>query len=430
MVQVSIERKENRFVQELLSPSDKLLINSVRDFVEGQIMPVRREMDASTRSDFKEFEAAQQKLLPLGLQGGFFPEEYGGIGLTSALTTALIAEELGRGDASLFYCLAGNMLAMRPAVTAGNKAVLEHFAPRFVQEKEVYAGCFAVSEPAGGSDIENIDMMGTGVKTKAGLEKGAWVINGGKAWIANAGIANAYCFVCSTDTASGEEGIALLYLETPTDGFRFLGHEDKTGLRGSRQGGCELKNARVPAEWRAAGPGQDAELLMDNQIFARICNAALAIGMAQGTFDEVLAFTTDRIAAGKPIRQHTICATILAEIATNIQVGRDTYVNVAHIYDNPDVYGSRTSKHMLSRASMAKVFCCDAAVNATNRAMELMGSYGYVTDYHVEKYWRDVKQLQLQEGGMQLSRLDITRGYYDYDQFHRNELYEHIRGRS
>src|SRR4030042_504863 len=101
MAQVSTERKENRFVQELLSPSDKLLINSTRDFVEEQIMPVRREMDASTRSDFKEFEAAQRKLLPLGLQGGFFPEEYGGMGLTSVLTTALIAEELGRGTAYL-----------------------------------------------------------------------------------------------------------------------------------------------------------------------------------------------------------------------------------------------------------------------------------------------------------------------------------------
>ncbi len=430
MEQVSIERKESRFIQDLLSPSDQLLVGSVREFMDQEVMPVRREMDASTRSDFKEFEAVQGKLLPLGLQGGFFPEEYGGMGLTSALTTALVAEEMGRGDASLFYSLAGDILAMRPAVCAGNRAVLEHFAPRFLQEKEVYAGCFAASEPTGGSDVENLDLMGTGVKTAAALKNGAWTINGAKDWLVNCGTANAYCIVCRTDTSSGEEGIALVYMETPTDGFRFLGHEDKAGLRASRQGGFELENVRVPAEWRAAGAGRDAELLLDNLVFARIFNAALAIGIAQGAFDEVLAFTTDRIAAGKPIRQHTICATILAEMATSIQVGRDTYVNAAYIYDRPDVYGSCTSKHMLSRASMAKVFCCDAAVNATNRAMELMGSYGYVSDYHVEKYWRDAKQLQLQEGGMQLTRLDITRGYYDYDQFYRNELYERIRERS
>jgi len=429
MAQVSIERKENRFVQDLLSPSDRLLVNSTRDFVDAQIMPVRRELDESTRSDFKLVEEMQGKLLPLGLQGGFLPEEYGGMGLSSALTTSLLAEEIGRGDASLFCSLAGGLLALRPAVRAGNREVLERFAPRFAQEDEVYMGCFAVTEPGGGSDIEHIDLMGTGIGCSAKLAGGQWVLNGAKVWPANSGVANAYCVVCSTDPSRGHEGVALVYVETPVDGFRFLGFEDKAGLRGSRQGGFEFKDVRVPEAWRAAGPGKDAELLRDNQVFARIFTGALAIGIAQGTFDEVLAFTTDRLAAGKPIRQHTICATILAEIAIGIQVGRDAYVNAAYIYDRPETYGEGHSTNMLSRASTAKVFCCDAAINATNRAMELMGSYGYVTDYFVEKYWRDAKTLQLWEGGAQLSRLDVARGYYDYDQFHRNELYERIRER-
>ncbi len=430
MAQVSTERKENRYVQDLLSESDRLLLNTARGFVEEQIMPMRRELDASTRSDFKLVEETYEKLLPLGLQGGFLPEEHGGMGLSSALTTALLAEELGRGDASLFGLMAGGVLAMRPAIKAGNRAVLEHFAPHFLQEEEAYLGCFAVTEPQGGSDIENPDLKGEGISCTATLEEGEWVLDGTKVWSANAGLAGVYCVVASTGSGLGDEGVALIYMEAPTQGLKHLGFEDKSGLRGIRQGGFGMEGVRVPEVWRAAGPGRDAELLRDNLAFARIVTAGLAIGIAQGTLDEVLAFTTDRIAAGKPIRQHTVCATILADIAIAIQAGRDTYVNTAFMYDRPGAYGDGASPHMLSRASTAKVFCCDTAVGATNGAMELMGSYGYVTDYYVEKYWRDAKTLQLLEGGAQLSRLDVARGFYDFDQFHRNELYENIRKRS
>jgi alkylation response protein AidB-like acyl-CoA dehydrogenase len=427
MVQVSTERKENRFVQEMLSSSDRLLLENIRKFVDEEIMPVRRELDESARTDFKLVEEVYAKLLPLGLQGGLLPEEYGGMGMTSALTTALLAEEMSRGDASLFCSLAGGMLAMRPAVAAGNKAVLEHFAPRFVSEDGMCLGCFSLTEPGGGSDIENRDMMGAGIETTARLEGGQWVLRGAKVWPANAGVADAYCVVCTTDGSAGPDGTALIYMEAPTDGFRFLGFEGKAGLWGSRQGSFELDGVRVPEEWRAAGPGKDAELLRENQAFARIFTAALAVGLAQGTLDEVLSFTSDRLAAGKPIRQHTIAATILADIAIGIQVGRDAYANAAYLFDRRDAYGGGASAPMLSRASTAKVFCCDTAIHATNRAMELMGSYGYVSDYFVEKYWRDAKTLQLWEGGAQLARFDVARGYYDFDQFHRNELYEHLR---
>lgn len=430
MEQVSIERKENRFVRELLSPSDRLLVGSTRDFVEGQIMPVRRELEESTRADFRLREEVQARLLPLGLQGGFLPEEHGGMEISSVLSSCLIAEEMGRGDASLFYNLAAGMLAMRPAIKAGNRAVLEAFAPRFAQEEEVFMGCYAVAEPESGSDVESLDLRGTSIATTARLEGDSWKVNGAKSRCVNAGLAGVYCLVCTTDPSLGEEGIALLYLDAAADGLRFTGWEDMTGMRGCRLGGLELRGAAAPGEWRAAGPGDDARLLRDNVAFARLLTGALAVGCAQGAFEEVLSFTSDRIAAGKPIRQHTVCAAILADIATGIQVARDAFINAACIYDRPDEYGEGASNHMLSRSSLVKVFCCDAAIHATNRAMELMGSYGYVSDYYVEKYWRDARTLQSWEGGAHLARLDIARGYYDFDQFHRNELYELIMQRS
>ncbi len=427
METVSIERKGNRFVQNLLGPEDLMLIESIRAYVDEKIMPVRREIDVSARGDFAMVKEIQKSALPLGIQGGFLPEEYGGMGMDSAVTLSLLAEEMGRGEPSLFTLFASGILALRPAVVSENRAVLDYFAPRFIKEDELFLGAFAVSERASGCDAENVDMGSRGVATHAVLEGENWVINGDKTWVTNAGIASVYCVLCSTDHSSGDNGLALIYVEAPTEGLEVGEPKRKAGFLASRESDLRLKDVSTPKLWRASGPGTDAELFRENITLSRIISGALAIGVAQGAFDEVLSFTSDRIAAGKPIRQHSVAAHILADIATGIQVGRDAYVNAAYLFDHPETYGQRSSMHMLSRSSMVKIFCTDAAVMATNRAMELMGSYGYVTDYYVEKYWRDAKAIQLWGGGSQLAKLDVARGYYDYKQFHHNELYAKIR---
>lgn len=429
MEAVSIENKGNRFIKDFMSEQDQMLIEMVGGFVDEVIMPIRRDIEQSGRSDFKLIEDLQRKLIPLGFMSGFLPEEYGGMGIDSALTISVLAEEFARGDASFFCSVAGGWWAMRPAIFAENKAILDEFAPKFLGD-DLYIACFAMTEPSGGCNIENMDMHGLGINTRARLDGNDWVINGSKVWPTNSGIANLYLTVCNTDPNLGDDGIALIYVPSPIDGFSFGRFEDKAGFRASREGDFYFDNVRVPREYRAAGPGRDAELLHDNLVFARIFSSAWAVGIAQGAFDEVLAFTKDRLAAGKPIRQHSMAAGILADMAIGIQVGRDAYVNAAYMYDHPETYGKRHSKQMLSRASIAKVFCADAAVEATNKAMELMGSYGYVTDYHVEKYWRDVKIIQLWEGGAQLGRLDVARGIYEYDQFYKNEVYEKLQLKS
>ncbi len=423
MEPVSTEIKQNRFMQELVSPGDRLLIETIGKFVDREIMPIRREMEASTRGDFKLVEEVQKKLVDFGMQGPFMPPEYGGWNLTSALVTSLVAEEFGRGEPSFFAAIGSGAWAMRPAVIAGNKAVLDEFAPRFLGD-EPYVACFAMTEPSGGCNIENLDMKGKGIQTRAVLDGDEWVINGAKVWPTNSGISDLYLVVCNTDPGLGDDGIAMIYVPVPTPGFTFGRFEEKVGFRCSREGDFSFDNVRVPKEWRAAGPGEDAVLLHDNLIFARLFSAGWAIGIAQGAFDEVLAFTSERSVAGKPIRQHTVAAGILADMAIGMQVGRDSYVNAAYMFDHPETYGPRVSKQMLSRSSLTKVFCADIAVMVTNKAMELMGSYGYAAEYNVEKYWRDNKIIQIWEGGGQLGRLDVARGYYDYDQFHENELYE------
>ena len=423
MEPVSIEIKDNRFMYELVSPGDRMLIEVIRNFVDEEIIPKRREIEESTRTDFKLVEEMQRKFVDLGMQAAFLPPEYGGFNLNSALTLSLVVEELGRGEPSFFCPIAGGAWAFRPAMIAENDAVLKDFAPRFVGD-EPYIACFAMTEPSGGCNIENLDMKGKGIHTRAELDGDEWVINGAKVWPTNSGVSDVYLVVCNTDPSLGDEGIALIYMPVPIEGFSFGRFEDKAGFRASREGDFYFDNVRVPKEYRAGGPGLDAELLHDNLIFARLFSGAWSVGIAQGAFDEVMAFTTERKVAGKPIRQHTIAANILADIAIGIQVGRDAYVNAAYMYDHPGLYGKRTSKYMLSRSTVSKVFCCDMAVDATNKAMELMGSYGGAVDYHTEKYWRDNKIIQLWEGGAQLGRMDVIRGYYDYNQFYKNDLYQ------
>ncbi|MFW6126478.1 MAG: acyl-CoA dehydrogenase family protein, partial [Chloroflexota bacterium] len=333
------EKKDNRFMKELLREEDLLVLQVLRDFVDREIMPVRHLIDPDTRADFKLVRELQDKLRGMGHSRALFPPEYGGMGMQSLVSTCIACEELSRGDAGFIAAPGSPAWAMRPAILAYqegyNSRVLDDFAQKFSGD-EMYVSCFAMTEPEGGCNIESVDMHGRGISTTARLEGDEWVINGAKIWPTNSGIADLYCVVCQTDPDQGDDGIALIYVPVPIEGFTFGRFEDKMGFRSSREGPFWFENVRVPKEYRAAGPGKDAELFHDNLIFARGFSAGWAIGPAQGAFDEVLRFTKDRIAAGKPIRQHTIAANMLADMAIGIQVGRDTYINAAYIYDHPE----------------------------------------------------------------------------------------------
>jgi len=326
-------------------------------------------------------------------------------------------EELGRGDSGICTARTVTGWAWIPALAANNKAVLDRFAPEFCGPK-LRMGCFAMTEPGGthgggGCDIENVNLHGRKIRTRAKLEGNEWVINGQKMWASNSGVAHLYCVTCTTDPEKGDEGIALIYVPVDAKGISFGKNENKAGMQGDKNHPMFLENVRVPKEWRAAGPGVDADLLHNNLIVGRIVTAGMAVGQAQGAFETVLKYTGDRIVADKPIRQHSIAAGMLADMAIGIETARWSYLAAAWMYDHPEKYGPPISNFILSRGSIAKMHACDVAVSVTNKAMELMGSFGYVRDYDVEKYWRDCKMIQLWEGGAQLGRLDVCRGYYD-----------------
>jgi alkylation response protein AidB-like acyl-CoA dehydrogenase len=403
------------YLDVIIKEEDRMMRDAIRGFVEKEIMPVRQQIDDD--KDHKIIKKILQGLTNMGVQKGVFPPEYGGGGSNSILSAAIMHEELARGDSGIATAATVTAWAFLPAIIAGNKVVLDKFAPEFCGD-ELRMGCFAMTEPGGphgggGCDIENPTMHGKKIRTRAKLEGDEWIINGQKMWASNSGVADVYCVLCTTDPNLGDEGIALIYVPASAKGLSFGKPENKAGMQGDKNYPMFFDNVRVPKDFRAAGPGKDAELLHNNVIAARINTGALAVGNAQATFEIVLKYTGERIVANRPIRQHSICAGILADMAIGIETARNFIHTTAFMYDHPETYGPPTSDFVLSRASIAKVHAADVAVMVTNKAMELMGSYGYVREYDVEKYWRDCKIIQLWEGGAQLGRFDVCRGYYE-----------------
>lgn len=405
-----------KYLDVLIPEEAAFMQQALHAFVDNEIMPVRQKIDYD--DEHRLVDKIRQGLTDLGIQKAMFPEKYGGMGITSMVLSFIAFEEIARGDVAIAISTGCTPWCFAPAILASNEAVLDRFAPQFCGD-ELQTGCFAMTEPASGCDIENPEMHGRTIKTIAKLDGDEWVINGNKCLASNSGVSQAYCVVCTTDPNLGDEGIALMYVPYPIEGMSFGKFEDKAGMRADRNCDVFLDNVRVPREYRVAGPGKDAELFTFNVIMGRGGAAGFSIGAAQGAFEKVLEYTTDRIVAGKPIREHSVCACILADMVIGIETARAYYMNLAYMIDESrivDTIGSKgldpqLASFFLSRASLAKVYADDVAVMVTNKAMELMGSYGYLHDYDVEKYWRDSKECQLYEGGAQLGRLDIIRNY-------------------
>jgi alkylation response protein AidB-like acyl-CoA dehydrogenase len=408
---------QHSILKTLCKEEDLILRDLARDFVNQEIMPVRQKIDDD--QDHEVIGQIMQGLSNLGFMKAVFPERYGGSDIHSAITMVLTLEEIARGDSGIAVALACCGWSFMPAIWANNQAVLNHFGPIFCGD-DLRIGCFNMTEPGGssggsGCDIENPGMQGRKIATRAVLKGNKWVLNGQKIWATNSGIADAYLMVCTTDPQMGDEGVALIYVPGDAKGLSFGKFERKSGMAADRNTTTYLEDVTVPKEFRVSGPGEDAKYFHANLSLGRLCSAAMAVGNAQGAFETVLDFTSDRVVgkAAKPIRDHSVCASMLADMAIGIETARITHLSASYRFDHPEEYGAIESLQQLSSASIAKVYAADMAVMVTNRAMELMGSYGYVRECDAEKYWRDCKIIQLWEGGAQLGRFDVCRAFWD-----------------
>ncbi len=397
------------FLEDLLTDDELAFKEALRKFVDNEIFPRRREIE----DDELLVRDILEKITQLGIVRMGYPKELGGErpGPMPFYLT-ILAEELSRGDAGIAMTVgqsAGRHLA--PAMAVGNRAVLDRFVPIFTGEHFAYS-CLSMTEPDSGCDVENFDMAARTIRTTARLDGDEWVINGSKSWPTNGGVAQMYLTVCSTSPPLGEEGLAIIYVPADVKGLSFGKPEPKMGFRTVRNASVYYDDVRVPKEYRLAGPGVDMQFFKAACSSTKVHSAALSLGISQGAFETVLDYTGRRRGGGKEVRQHTIVAGILADMATMLEGSRCLVYNVTWMLGKPQVYGPGYSEKMISRCNITKVFCADAAVSITNKCMELMGANGYSREYPAEKYLRDAKALQLWLAGQQVSKYDIARGYY------------------
>jgi len=398
---------------------DMEIVKAVREYVDGEIIPRRRELDGGWHRDEKlareTFDKLHKGLVDIGVQRARWPEKYGGLGVSS-FTMGMMREEIARGDVGLALHLGIIDWSMVPATRAKREDLLEEFLPKICDGKP-HSSCMAITEPSGGANVEDPTQHGRSIGTIAELDGDEWVINGRKIWPSGAGISDiTYCTVCTTDPKKGDEGIAIIYVPPDAEGLSFSKPIEKMGLCWTDiNAEIFYEDVRVPKEYRVAGPGEDAKILHDVVASGRLGTCRFALGAAQACFETALEWTKEREIVGRPVRTRSLHASILGEMAQKIESARAYYMQVSMMLKNEKLYGRPGEPFMLSKCSAAKAYACDVAIWVANKTMELMGSYGYSFDYNVEKYLRDVKILQLWLGGPQRALLDTALGYYSFE---------------
>jgi len=396
---------------QFITGEDKAILTVVREFTENEIMPVRKELDEDKERTI--LGHIMQGLVKLGMQKRAFPKRMGGLEIRSAVTFCAIHEEISRGDSGIAMVSVIPSWIFSPAIKARNEVVLQKLGAPFCQD-EYHGACMGLTEPEGGCNVEAVDPKVRKISTTARLEGNEWVVTGTKRWPSEAGVADVYLIVCTTDPEhQSDEGIALIYVPAGTPGLSFGKPENKMGMGYTDiNADIYLDEVRVPREYRAAGAGEDYRLLRHVLSWGRLVSAPNALGNAQAVFEIVVDYTGDRFYAGKQVREHSLQASIIADMAIAIESARAYYLMVSSMFDNRTLYGDHSSDFLLAKASAAKVYATDVTVKVCNMAMELMGSYGYSKDFHVEKYLRDSKIIQLWAGGSHAGRIDVARGYY------------------
>lgn len=398
----------------ITSDQDKLLSNTIRDYIEKEVMPVRMQME----EDRAVLERAYKGLVKLGIQKRGFSSRYGGLEIRSAIIVCAITEEIARGDSGLALHTLIPPWIMAAAMGARNTVVMDKFIPWLCEDKP-HTCCMALTEPVGGANVEDPAQQGRTIRTIAKLEGNEWVINGQKMWPGGAGIAELYGVACTTDPNLGEKGVAFIYVPGDTPGLSFSKPEEKMGMKISDvNAAIYFDNVRVPMEYRASmEPGADWQGLLNAISWGRLTSAPMSLGNAQAVLEIAIDYTATRFYGGKAVRNHTLQAAMLADMAIGVESARAYYLHVSTMFDNRKKYGLPGGELLLGKASGTKVYACDVTEMVCGKAMELMGAYGYAREFHVEKYLRDSKIIQLWEGGAQLARLEFARSYYPYDPY-------------
>ncbi|MDA8067664.1 MAG: acyl-CoA dehydrogenase family protein [Actinomycetota bacterium] len=363
--------------------------DTIRQIARDRIAPRAAEIDerAEYPHDLRRLLAEQDIL---GLP---FEEEHGGTG-TGALMLNMAVEEIAKADASTALILMIQELGTLPIKLFGSDELKARLLPRCASGE--LSPAFALSEAEAGSDPG-------AMRTTAHRDGEDWVINGAKAWITNAGIADFYCVFAVTDREAGHaHGITAFVVEADRPGFSPGKLEHKLGIRASPTGSPVFEDVRVPAANVIGDVGQGFKVAMSTLDRSRLGVAAQALGIAQGATDYAAAYARERRAFGQPISSFQAIQFKLADMETKCAAGRELLYQACCRADRGDPELGKFS-------AMAKLFCSDTAMEVTVEAVQILGGYGYVRDYPVERMMRDAKITQIYEGTNEIQRLVIAR---------------------
>ena len=321
-------------------------------------------------------------------------ERYGGTG-TGALMALVAIEELSKVCATTGLILAMQSLASLPLELAGSEAQKERYLPRIASGE--WLGAYALTEPGCGSDA-------AAMTTVARRDGDGYVLDGAKRFITNAGVARLYTVFAKTDAAAGHRGISAFLVESDAPGFEVGRIEPKLGIKGSTTGELFFDGCRVAAESLIGVEGGGFPLAMRVLDRSRPGIAAQALGIAQGATDYALEYARTREAFGRPIAEHELVAAKLADMETACEAARGLLYRVGLMIDD-GVAGPELTK----ASAMAKLFCSDTAMHVATEAVQVLGGYGYMKEYPVERMMRDAKITQIYEGTNEIQRLVIAR---------------------
>jgi len=394
---------------------------SLRRWGEERYMPVRLQVDEDWQEHKIIGPLLKEVLVDLGLNAAFFPAEAGGTEMPDPMTMCcVIVEELARIDSGFATSCICSIWGFIPALLKPhrNMELCMEFGPKFCGDK-LYMGCHAMTEPSSGADVENFGRMrGKTIQTTATADGDHWIINGHKIWPTNSGtVADLYTVVCTTKKGSTDPNdFALVMVPADTEGVSTGNPYQKCGMSADMNTDIWFDHVKVPKRYRLHGPGDDLKYWKRAIAMGNVGSAAMAIGVMKNVYEIIKKWTTERVIAGKPLKEHSICADMLSEIAMLIESTSAWMWQYAREMDRPDIYGWEPwdERFVLKSRGLA-LHANNAVERACSRAMDFMGSYGYAREFGIEKHWRDQKVIGLWMGGKGLKTLENARYWYDLE---------------
>jgi alkylation response protein AidB-like acyl-CoA dehydrogenase len=373
-----------------LSDEQREVRELVRTLARERIAPRAAEIDKTAEFPWDLVELFREH----ELFGVMFDEAYGGHG-ASALMTLVAIEEVSKVCATTALVLAVQELGSLGLKLAGSEEQKQRYLPRLASGE--WLAAYALTEAGSGSDS-------AAMRTTARHEGDEYVLDGAKRFITNAGVAHLYTVFAKTDPEAGHAGISAFVVEADTAGFEVGRIEPKMGIKGSTTGELFFNGCRVPVANRLGEEGDGFKIAMRILDRSRPGIAAQGLGLAQGATDYAVEYARSREAFGRPIAQHQLVAGLLADMETRCEAARGLLYKVGLMIDEgaPD-------DELTKLSAMAKLFCTDVAMDVTTDAVQVLGGYGYMQEYPLERMMRDAKITQIYEGTNQIQRLVIAR---------------------